>query len=58
MYLFVRLYELQVFINNGILGFVILLPLVNQGNFKDIQVDLYILSPDGRRMEGFMQGTE
>ena len=33
-HLFVRFYELQVYINNGILGFVILLPLVNQGNFK------------------------
>jgi hypothetical protein len=29
VHLFVRLYELQVYINNGILGFVILLPHVN-----------------------------
>jgi hypothetical protein len=32
--LLVRLCELQVYINNGILGFVILLPLVNRGNFN------------------------
>lgn len=31
-HLLVRLYELQVYIDNGIIGFVILLPLVNRGN--------------------------
>ena len=33
-HLLVRLYELQVYTKNGVLGFVILLPLVNRGNFN------------------------
>ena len=33
-HLLFRLYELQVYIKNGILGYVILLPLVNRGNFN------------------------
>ena len=33
-HLLVRLYKLQVYIRNGILSYVILLPLVNRGNFN------------------------
>jgi len=33
-HLLVRLYELQVYIKNGVLGYVILLPLVDRGNFN------------------------
>ena len=34
VHLLVRLYELQVHVKNGILGYVVLLPLVNRGNFN------------------------
>ena len=52
-HLLFRLYELQVYIENGIFGYVILLPLVNLGNFNIYRL-IPILVPLDRTKLGYV----